>query len=143
MEMSATAVIGQPVEDVYDYVIDLANDANWRTGVDESAWQEGEVLGLGAVGHTLAGGQQAVWKVVSYDAGASVDWEVLSGPLMGRGGYRFVPVDGGTQFTLVADIEPSGWLKLLGPVFAWIGRRQNQRDDESLCAILESAPKRE
>jgi hypothetical protein len=63
------------------------------------------------------------WRVVSYIEGESVDWDLISGPYKGRGGYRFMPVDGGTQFTLVADVEPSGWLKLLGPIFTWMGRR--------------------
>jgi hypothetical protein len=140
MEMNGTTVIGQPVDVVSDYVMDLANDANWRTGVDESGWQPGESLGPGAVGYTLAGNQRVEWRVVSYVAGESVDWDLISGPLKGRGGYRLEPVEGGTRFTLVADVEPSGWLKLLGPVFTWIGRRQNQRDVVKLRDILESTP---
>jgi uncharacterized membrane protein len=138
MDMNGTIVIDRPVDVVFDYVIDLSNDANWRTGVDESGWQSGESLGPGALGYTLAGNQKAEWRVVSYTAGERVDWEFFSGPLKGRGGYRLVPVDGGTEFTLVADVEPTGWLKLLGPIFTWIGRRQNQRDVEKLRDILES-----
>ncbi len=78
--------------------------------------------------------------MVSYVAGESIDWELISGPFQGRGGYRLVPVDGGTQFTLVADIEPTGVYKLLGPLFTWQGRRRNQADVEKLRAILESTP---
>jgi hypothetical protein len=51
-----------------------------------------------------------------------------------------VAVEGGTEFTLVADVEPTNWLKLLGPLFTWIGRRQNQKDVETLRDILESMP---
>jgi len=140
MEMNGTTIIDRPVDVVSDYVMDLANDARWRTGVDESGWQSDHSLIVGAIGYTLAGNQRAEWRVVSLVAGESVDWEFLSGPFTGRGGYRFVPVEGGTQFTLVADIEPSNWLKLLGPIFAWIGRRQNQQDVEKLRDILESTP---
>ena len=64
--------------------------------------------------------------------------EFLIGPSQGRGGYRFVPVEGETQFTLVADIVPTGVYKLLGHLFAWIGRRRNQADVEKLRAILEA-----
>lgn len=138
MEMSATTVIRRPVEIVFDYVMDLTNDANWRTGVDESGLQFGSLLGPGAVGYTLAGNQEAQWRVVACVPGRSVDWELISGPFKGRGGYRLVPVEGGTEFTLVADVEPSGWLRLLGPAFAWMGRRQNQADVEKLRNILES-----
>ena len=140
MEMNGTTIIDRPVEVVSDYVMDLSNDADWRTGVDESGWQSEDSLIVGAIGYTLAGNQRAEWRVVSYVAGESVDWEFISGPFAGRGGYRLVPVEGGTQFTLVADIEPTNWLKFLGPIFAWIGRRQNQKDVEKLRDILESAP---
>lgn len=140
MEMSAAIVIGQPVDVVFDYAIDTANDAYWRTGVNESGLQSTGPVVPGTLGYTIAGNQMAEWRVISYTAGKSVDWEFTSGPLKGRGGYRFVPVDRGTEFTLVADIEPTGWLRLLGPVFGWIGRRQNQADVEKLRDILESTP---
>jgi hypothetical protein len=138
MKMNGTTVINRPVDTVFDYVIDVSNDANWRTGVDESGWESGENLGLGAIGYTLAGNMKVRWRVVSYTEGESVEWDLLSGPYKGRGGYRLLPVDGGTEFTLLADLEPSGWLKLLGPLFGWIGRRQNQADVEKLRDILES-----
>jgi hypothetical protein len=140
MGMNGTIVIGRPVDVVFDYVSDLANDANWRTGVDESGWKSGEPLSPGAIGYTVAGDQTAEWRLLSYVVGERADWEFVSGPLEGRGGYRLVPVEGGTEFTLVADVKPTGWLKLLGPVFTWVGRRQNQRDVEKLRDILESMP---
>lgn len=138
MEMNGTIVIGRPVDVVSDYVNNPANDANWRTGIGESGWQSDEPPGPGAIGYTRAGDTEFVWRVFTYIPCERVDWEFLSGPFKGRGGYRYVPVEGGTQFTLVADIKPSGWFKLLGPVFAWVVRRQNQVDVEKLRDILES-----
>lgn len=32
MEANGTTIINRPVVTVYDYVINLANDANWRIG---------------------------------------------------------------------------------------------------------------
>ena len=79
------------------------------------------------------------WEVLSSIPGKSVDWKLLNGSFQGCGGYRFVSVEGGTQFTLVADVEPTGIYKLLGPIFRWMGRRRNQADVEKLRHILESA----
>ena len=139
MEMNGTTVINQPVDTVFAYVIDVSNDANWRTGVDESGLvSEGENIGPGVLGYNLAGNIKAEWRVTSFTHGESVNWELTSGPYKGRGGYRLVPLDGGTQFTLVADVEPTGLFKLLGPLFGWVGRRQNQADVERLRDILES-----
>jgi hypothetical protein len=137
MDLSGTTLIKQPVETVFAYVIDVSNDVHWRYGVTASGLHETETLGPGVVGYTRAGDQEVEWRVISYKPDVSVDWEFLNGPFQGRGGYRLVPVDGGTQFTLVGDVEPTGLYKLLGPLFAWMGRRRNQADVEKLRDILE------
>ena len=138
MEMNGTTVIHRPVDTVFAYVNDVSNDIHWRTGVTGTRLNSGQSLGPGSIGYTRAGDVEIEWRVVSYTAGESVDWELISGPFLGRGGYRLVPVDSGTHFTLVADVEPSGVYKLLGPLFAWMGRRRNQADVEKLREILES-----
>lgn len=140
MEMNGTTLINRTVEAVFAYVNDVTNDVNWRNGVTDSGLRSGESLGVGAVGYTIAGNVEVEWRVDSYVPGESVDWTLLNGPFLGRGGYRLAPVEGGTQFTLVSDIEPSGAYKLLGPLFAWMGRRRNQADVEKLRNILESMP---
>ncbi len=143
MEINGTTIIGRPVDTVWAYVNDASNDVHWRTGLTGSGLRSDEPLGLGSVGYARVGDEEFEWRVVSYIAGESVDYELLDGPFKGCGGYRLVPVDGGTQFTLVADVEPTGVYKLLGPLFAWQGRRRNQADVEKLCDILESAPDRD
>ncbi len=120
--------------------MDVSNDVSWRHGVDESGYRSGDSFSPGSIGYTRVGDLEVEWRVVSYNAGESVDWELLNGPFLGRGGYRLVPVKSDTQFTLVADVEPSGVYKLLGPLFAWMGRRRNQADVEKLREILESTP---
>jgi uncharacterized membrane protein len=138
MSMNGTIMINRPVGVVYDYVMDVSNDANWRTGLTESAWRSDEPAAVGSIGYTRAGDQEAEWQIVSFTPGESIDWEFLTGPFKGRGGYRFQPVEGGTQFTLVADVTPTGALRFLGPLFGWVARRQNQADVEKLRDILES-----
>jgi len=121
-------------------VNNVSNDVYWRNGVTDSGLRSGESLDFGSIGYTVAGDLEVEWRVVSYHPGERVDWELLNGPFLGSGGYRLTPVDGGTEFTLVADVEPTGIYKLLGPLFAWMGRRRNQADVEKLRDILESTP---
>ena len=136
--MNGKTVIARTIDEVSAYVLDVSNDANWRHGVDESGYRSGDSFSPGSVGYTRAGAVEAEWKVLSWMPGESVDWELLKGPFKGRGGYRFQAVAGGTQFTLVSDVEPTGIYRLLGPLFRWIGRRRNQSDAEKLRSILES-----
>ncbi len=138
MEMNGTTFINQPVDIVFAYLNDVTNDVHWRNGVDDSGLRSGETLGVGTIGYTVVGDLEVEWRVDGYDPGKSVDWTLLNGPFLGRGGYRLEPVDSDTQFTLVANVEPSGVYRLLGPLFAWMGRRRNQADVEKLRDILES-----
>ena len=62
---------------------------------------------------------------------------VLLGPA--RGGDICTPVErSGTDFTLEAHIRPTGFYRLLSPIFGLLGRRQNRTDVAKLKSILES-----
>jgi hypothetical protein len=139
MEMNGTTLIARSVDEVAAYVLDVSNDANWRYGVDESGFRSGDSFSPGSIGFTRVGDVEVEWKVLPSTPGEGVDWELLNGPFKGQGGYRFKSVDGGTQFTLVSDVEPTGLYRLLGPLFGWMGRRRNQSDVEKLRDILESS----
>ena len=137
METNATIVIGRSVDTVFAYIKDVTNDVHWRFGVDDTGWRSGEPFDVGSIGYTRVGDLEVEWRVTSYAAGERVDWEFLNGPYLGGGGYRLMPVDDGTQFTLAGEVEPTGFYKLLGPVFGWMGRRRNQADIEKLRDILD------
>ena len=138
MEMNGTTIIGRPVKEVSDFVFDVSNDVQWRKGVVESGYVKGDSVAEGNIGYTRVGNMEVRWKVLSAVPMERVDWELLNGPIKGKGGYRMEAEEGGCKFTLVADVQPSGLYTLLGPLFRRIGRRRNQADVEKLKAILES-----
>lgn len=139
MELNGTVFIARPANEVYGYVMDVSNDKNWREGVDESGFRSGDSFSSGSIGYTRVGNAEVEWKIISFKPGESVDWELLNGPFKGFGGYRFQPIGNGTQFTLISDVRPTGFYRLLGPIFKSTGRRRNQADVEKLRDILESA----
>lgn len=138
MDLSATVVIERAPGDVYDFVADVSNDVKWRTGVTDSGLATPPPLGMGSEGFARAGDTETRWRVVRFTEGAFVDWELLSGPFGGSGGYRIEAEGESTRFTLVADVEPRGAMRLLGPVFRRMGARQNQTDVDRLKQLLEA-----
>ncbi len=88
MKMNGTIIIDRPVDTVFAYVNDVSNDVHWRTGVTESGLYSAEAFEPGMIGYTRAGKVVAEWKVVAYSPGESIDWEIISGPYRGSGGYR-------------------------------------------------------
>ena len=140
MDASATVRIDRPPEEVWAFVMDVRNDSKWRTGIVESGLVSRAPIEVGTEGFARAEAGEVRWVVRALEPGRSVDWELVTGPIRGRGGYRVEPSGGGTRFTLVADVTPTGWMRALGPIFGWIGRRQNRADVQRLEAILEARP---
>ncbi len=138
MDLSATTVIKVDPATVYAFVSDPANDLKWRTGVTESGLITDPPLGVGSEGYVKVGDKMGRWKVTSIDPGVSVDWDLTEGPYSGSGGYRLEDAGGNTRFTLVSAIEPQGFQRVLGPLFARLGKKQNQADVDKLKRLLEN-----
>ena len=47
---------------------------------DESGWRSGQSFSPGSIGYTRVGELEVEWRVVSYSAGESVDWDSVSLP---------------------------------------------------------------
>ncbi len=138
MDLSASTTIHAPTEAVYAYVSNPENDAHWRTGITESGLTTDPPMTLGSEGFVKAGKHVGRWRVTAIEPGQSIHWDLIEGPYAGSGGYRVDDLGDSTRFTLVSDVEPSGFQRLLGPLFARMGRKMNQADVAKLKGILES-----
>lgn len=141
MNCSASIHIDRLPRDVFDFVMDVPNDAEWRTGVVEAAFTSGGPLAVGSTGYdrvdTNGRQMKSEWEVYEYQIGSHVKWNLVSGPIAGTAGYLCEAHGAGTRFTLEAHIKPVGLLRLMAPIFGLIGRRQNRRDVAKLKRILE------
>ena len=142
MDQSASIVIARPTAEVFDYVMEISHDAEWRTNIVEAAYTSDPPLGVGTTGfdRVSANGRDmiAAWTTVEYEPGVLARWTFVSGPLKGSGGYICEPVGDSTRFTLEANVKPTGALRFVGPVFAAMARRFNRADVLKLKTILES-----
>ena len=143
MDLSATIVINRSIDDVYDYVMEVSHDVEWRTGVVEAGFTSDPPLGVGTTGFDRAeanGREMTVeWTVSEFEPGAFARWSLDSGPIRGTGGYICEPEGDMTQFALEGHVTPRGWYRLIGPIFGRVGRRQNLADLQKLKAILEAS----
>ena len=143
MRQSATIVIERPASDVFSYVMEVAHDAQWRTGIVEAGYTSDGPLGVGSTGfdRISANGRDMVaeWTAFEYEPGGLARWRFDSGPLEGSGGYVCEQAEAGTRFTLEADLKPTGMYRFLGPIYGVIVRRLNLADVRRLKSILENA----
>ena len=50
MNLTATIVINRPAADVFDYVMEVPHDAQWRSGVVEASFTSDGPIGVGTTG---------------------------------------------------------------------------------------------
>jgi len=116
-----TIRIARPVDQVFAFFTDPANDASWRPHVKQI-----EAHGPVAVGTTvrqvIAGpggrGIPADIEVTAYEPPSRYAFQGVAGPVRPAGEFRFSPTDDGTEVSFALDARLSGVKKLLltGPV---------------------------
>jgi uncharacterized membrane protein len=137
-----TVTIERPVEDVWDFVMDIRNDPVWTTnivGVGRGAGEPVEVgLDFEETYKFLGVELPLTFTITEHEPLRRSAVKVVDGPIPGRGSYDFEPVDGGTRFTATLQTEAHGFFRLAEPVFRRMARREFATSVEHLKDILET-----
>jgi hypothetical protein len=75
---------------------------------------------------------------VDYERNRITTWKAVSGPLPLTFRRTFEPVEGGTRVTIRYEAEPRGFLQLVGPLVARMGKRQLEGDFPKLKELMEA-----
>jgi uncharacterized protein YndB with AHSA1/START domain len=135
-------VIKRPVEEVFAYLANLENDAEWRREWVESRQTSQAPLGVGATfrldGEMLGRRIPTVYEVIEYEPNRTAAWKAVSGPLPLTFRRIFEGVEGGTQVTNRYEAELRGFLKLVKPLLMNMGKRQLEGDIPRLKELMEA-----
>ena len=133
--------IERPVEDVYAYISDVRNAAEWMPWADEVAVVDGgEPSGVAEgqrrlLKQTDFGVQsETVIEATDVDPGRSYRFETVDGSVDFDGSYRFEPVANGTRLTRTYHVELPRVARLVEPIVA---RRMKRRWDADLQRVKE------
>ncbi len=137
-----SVLIDRPVEDVWEYVHDPANDAVWQTSIVETRHEGGPAMDVGTriveVRRFLGRRFETAWEVSEFDPPRRSAVRSVSGPIPFAGSYLLEPVDGRTRFTLRMDTEAHGFFKLAEPVFGRMAGREMEANLGHLKDALEA-----
>lgn len=110
-----SVLIGRPVEDVFAFFTDPANDHRWRPQVIRTASEGPPVVGerihLLVNGHGGRGVPADV-EVTAYEPASRYAFRGTEGPVRPSGEFRFAPYGSGTEVTFILDSEVHGLRKL-------------------------------
>jgi carbon monoxide dehydrogenase subunit G len=136
-------LIGQPVDVVFDYVADQSNEPQYNPQMVRA-----EKITVGPVGRgtrfrsaVASRGRPAEMLIecTGYDRPKLFATATTMAQAEISYTLRFEPVAAGTRMRWSGQVRPKGALRLLGPLIAWMGIRQEQRIWASLKEHLEAA----
>jgi hypothetical protein len=135
-----SVVVERPIEEVFAFLDEPANDPIWQTSLVEARLE-----GPMAVGATLTQvrrflGRQAelTFEIIEYEPPTKRSMRCIAGPVPMSAGYLLEPADGGTKVTMVGETDAHGFFRLGEPVFARMASRELEANAGHLKDLLES-----
>jgi uncharacterized protein YndB with AHSA1/START domain len=114
--------INRSVSDVFNFLLDGANNPRWRPGVLDIQHDAATPAGLGAVykqGMKGPGGRiDGDYKITVLQPNQRIEFQVIAGPARPTGTYTLEPAGNGTKVSFVLDFQPKGLAKLMDGIIA-------------------------
>lgn len=135
-------VINRPVEEVFDFVADERNEPRYNSQMRRAEQITEGPVGLGTRyrAELVSMGRPVRMDIefTGYDRPRRLASATHLSFMETRGGLTFEPVPGGTRMRWSWEVQPRGIFKLMGPVVAGMGRRQERRIWTDLKRLLEA-----
>jgi uncharacterized protein YndB with AHSA1/START domain len=118
IQFDQSVVIERPLEEVFAFLADPENDAQWTPMVTETRKTSEGPLGVGTryeqSGHFLGRNFEMLFEVTEYEPNRKIGQRLISpGPLRTTGSSSVEAVSGGTQVTLTGEAQAGGFFWLL------------------------------
>lgn len=142
ISININMLIARPVWEVFDYITNPGNNAQWQYGLFESVQISDGKMWIGTVfssfGHFMGRRIQSDFEVTEFETNQSYGFETISGPIQLQTSYSFEALDHGTNVMNSSLINPGGFFKLLDPIVEKIAKKQFLENLTTLKEILET-----
>jgi uncharacterized membrane protein len=142
-KVSGEIMINRPVEQVFDYVADPRNEPLYNPRMLQSEKITNGPIGVGTrFRATARSGWRAVdmlIEITEFQRPRRFGSRTTMSSVEVDGGLTFEPVAGATRMSWSWEVSPRGPLRLIGPLVAFLGRRQEQVIWTGLKAQLEGS----
>jgi uncharacterized protein YndB with AHSA1/START domain len=146
IQMAVKALINRPVQEVWDFFIDLTNSPHWTASGSELRQTSTGPIGVGATFESVRRvlgrdikSQRIV--VTQYEPGQLISVRTAV-PLLGHGatGFTFVSVGDGTRLSRWTEAGLGRAEGLLGPLLTRLVRRGQRTELSNLKRLIEARP---
>jgi hypothetical protein len=135
-------VINRPVDEVFDFVADARNEPLYNPRMVRAEKLTPGPIGLGTrfrdEFRSMGRPTDITIEIIGYERPWRLTDSIHMSTMDIRGGLTFDPVPAGTRMRWAWDLLPRGVFKLITPIVARIGRRQEQRIWGDLKRVMEA-----
>jgi uncharacterized protein YndB with AHSA1/START domain len=141
-EIQETVAIDKPIEEVWEFVMEVENEPLWQTTLDAAMRLGSGPLRVGSLVREtrrfLGRRIDTTWEMIECDALVRSSIRSVDAPFAWSGTYALVEDGVGTRFTLTLQGDPGSFFRLAEPVFARIARREIAGNLANLKDVLEA-----
>ena len=134
-------VINRPVDEVFDFVADARNEPRYNPRMLRAEKLSPGPIGLGTQFRdeikSMGRPAEIAIEIVGYERPRLLTDSIHLSTMDIRGGLTFDAVPAGTRMRWSWELMPGGVFKLMTPIVARIGRRQEQRVWAGLKRVME------
>jgi len=119
-------LIGQPVEEVFDFVADSRNEPSFNPAMTGVELLTPLPLGRGTRFRARMGraGTQMLVELTEFDRPHRLGSRTTSSMMQTSGALAFAADGDGTVMSWDWQVRPRGWMRMLGPLFGPLGGRR-------------------
>lgn len=142
VHVHGSTLIHRPVEEVFDYAADQTNEPTYNRRMSASRKVTEGPVGVGTHFHaTTVSGRRPVdldIEVTQYDRPTRFGTHTTMAAADVTGVLTFRPSGTGTRMSWSWEIQPAGMARLLSPLFALVGQRQEKACWAGMKRVLEA-----
>lgn len=142
MQVTIRQAIKRPAAEVFEYLADASNNPTWQKGMVSCTWEGDGPIAVGSRYRQEAGflGKSILsrFEVTDFEPGIRVSIATIESTFPIQVTRSVEPTDDGCVAQAQVSGEPSGCLKLMGPLMGPMLRNSVSKDYKRLAALLEA-----
>jgi carbon monoxide dehydrogenase subunit G len=139
---TVTTFINRPLQEVFDFMTNPANFAQWQSGTKSASWASEGPVGVGSIFHSVGEmmGREMKMDLEITQWSPPHVWGIkgASGPMKFGAINKFASKDGGTQVTQTFEGEVGGLFSIAEGLAIKQLQKQVETDGNALKKLLET-----
>ena len=139
---TVTTFINRPLQEVFDFMTNPVNFAQWQSGTKSAKWASEDPVGVGSILHSIGEMMGREMKmnleITQWDPPNVWGVKGAGGPMKFEGISKFESKDGGTQVTQTFEGEVGGFFSIAKGLAIKQLQKQVETDGNALKKLLEA-----